>query len=136
MEAKSCAVDTAREAVGLLLRFLGNTLNSVRVAVGLLLLIVSRCDILALLVVNVAAKFETLLSRGSRSGTVSSCKRLAGGDLGLRAGLERLQATGSIGNNAEVASEGRANVGGASLRVDLVMSITAPRGKKHWLLTW
>jgi hypothetical protein len=123
--------------VGLLLRFLGNTLNSVGVAVGLLLLIIGRCNILALLVVNVAADFETgILGRSSRSGTVSSRKRLARGDLRLRAGLERLQATRGIGNDAEVASERRTDVGGAGLRVDLVMSIKAPKEKKLWLLTW
>lgn len=118
--------------MGLLLRFLGKTLDAVRVAIGLLLLIIGRGNVLALLIVNVAAELETgVFGRSSRSGTVGGRKRLARCDLGLRAGLERLQATRSIGNNAEMAGEGRSNVGGAGLRVDLVMSIKALEEKRH-----
>lgn len=114
--------------MGLLLGFLGNTLDSVRIAVGLLLLTVGRGNVLALLVVDVAAELKTGdLGRGSRSGTVGGRKRFARCDLGLRTGLERLQATGGIGNDAEVAGEGRTNVRGAGLRVDLIMLITVLR---------
>lgn len=110
----------------LFLRFLSNALNSVRVTVGLLLLVLGRCNILALLVVDIAAEFETkiTLGRGSRGGTIGSWERLARRNRRLWAGLERLQSPRCIGNDAEVAGEWRADVGGAGLRVDLGMSIS------------
>lgn len=87
----------------------------------MLLLILGRRYVLALLVIDVAAQFEVdiTLCGGRRGSAVGGGKRLARGNCGVRSGLEGLQASRGIGNNSEVASEGRPNVGGSGLRVNL-----------------
>lgn len=87
----------------------------------MLVLILSWCDILALLVVDVAAQFEVdiALCGGRRGGALGGRKRLAGSDGGVRARLEGLQAAWGIGDNSEVTSEGRADVGRSGLGVNL-----------------
>jgi hypothetical protein len=87
----------------------------------MLLLILSWCHILALLVVDVAAQFKVdiALGGGGRGSAVGGRKSLASGNGWVWAGLEGLQASWGIGDNAEVASEWGADIGGAGLGVDL-----------------
>jgi hypothetical protein len=72
MEPESGAIDTAREAVGLLFGLLGSVLkilgrSSVRFAVSLLLLVVGRSDRLSFLVIDITADFEVELGLRGRS---------------------------------------------------------------------
>lgn len=108
------------------LRFPGNALDPVRIAVSLLFLVFDWCSILALVIVDIAAKFETkiTLSRGGGSGAVGSWERLARCNGRLWPGLEGLQSSRGIGDDAEMACERRTDVGWAGLGVDLGMSMS------------
>lgn len=120
------------------LRFSGNGPNSVRIAIGLFFLVFGWCSILALLVVDIAAEFETkiTLSRGGGSGAVGSCERLARCNGILWPRLESLQPSRGIGDDTEVAGKWRADVGWAGLRVNLVMSISVLANEEIWPPTW
>lgn len=87
----------------------------------MLLLILGWCDILALVVINVAAQFKVdiALYRGGRGCTLSGSKSLSGGDSGVGSRLEGLQASWGIGDDSEVTSERRSNVGGSGLWINL-----------------
>lgn len=119
------------------LRFARDALHSVRLAVGLLLLVLGRRSILALVIVDIATKLETkiALGRGAGSSAVGSWERLARYNGRLWTRLEGLQSSRGIGDDTEVAGERRADVGWASLRVDLRMSISVPEDETIRLLT-
>lgn len=129
MEAESSTIDTAGKAVTLFLRILSCILEVLgrssicrSFPICLLFFVFGRCDLLSLLVVDIAAYFQIEISLGRQSGgrgAFSGWKRLAGGDGVVWPGLERLQTPRGIGNDSEVAGEWRTDVGRACLRVNL-----------------
>ena len=130
MEVHPGALDTAAEAVDDLEGLLGSSLEVFDIGwtavgcaftVGGLVLWLSR-GLFAVGLVDVASRER--LGLGFR-GRLCACGTIGGGALlsldDLRAGtrLERLQSSGRVDCNAEVAGEGGSNVRRALLRVDL-----------------
>ena len=78
------------------------------------------CCVFASGVVDVAADFEVEFGRfAGGCEAIGGGEGFAGGGDGLGGGLEGLQAARGIGCDAEVASEGWANIGGALVGIDL-----------------
>ena len=100
----------------------------------MLLLILSWCDILALVVINVAAEFKVdiALCGGGRGCALSGTKSLSGSDGGVGSRLEGLQASWGIGDDSEVASERGSNVGGSGLWINLNGLIEIKVKKHHF----
>lgn len=108
--------------MGLLLGFLGLDTIGGGLAIGLLLFFICRCEVLALLIIYIAAQFEVevgLGRRGSGGSAVSGWEMLASGNRRVGTGLEGLQTPWGVGNDSEVTGEWGTNVGRSGLRVDL-----------------
>lgn len=126
MEPEAGAIDATGEAVRSLFRLLDFGSIGRRVAIRLLLLLVCGHNVLAVVIVDITSKFEVKISfdcRSSGGSTVSGRQMLASGNRGVGPGLEGLQSSWSVGNNSEVTSKWRSNIGGSGLRVDLEQSV-------------
>jgi len=89
-------------------------------SVAAVLSFASGCDVLALVVVNVAPDFEVEVCFAGGAGyAVSADVGLTRGDGAVGCGLESLQAARGVCCDTEVAGEGWADVGGSGVRVDL-----------------
>lgn len=107
---------------------LGLLLNAIAsISVGLLLFR-GGSNILALVVKDVTAQVEAFgLCCGGRGGSAfCGWEGLSGCDSGVRAGLEGLQSSWGIGDNAEVTGEWRSDIRRAGLRINLILLAVSP----------
>ena len=149
MEPETSAINAAGKAVCLLSGFPGNALQrlgrirgsiSRTFTVGLLIFALrSRGDLLALVVVDITAKFEVeirLGSRSRRSSTIRSRVGLSGRDCVVGTRLERLETTRGIGNYTEMAGEWGTNIRRTCLGINLLKSVFGRGNFQANTLTW
>lgn len=107
--------------MGLLLGLLGLDTVGGGLAIGLLLFFICRREVLALLIIYIAAQFkvEVGLGRDSGDSAVSGWEMFASRDRRVGTGLEGLQTPWGIGNDSEMAGEWGSDVGRSGLRVNL-----------------
>jgi hypothetical protein len=116
--------------VSLLLGLLLNAIASISVG---LLLFCGGSNILALVVKDVTAQVEafSLCCGGRRGGTFCGWEGLSGCNSGVGAGLEGLQTSWSIGDNAEVTGEWRSDIRRTGLRINLILLAVSPMAQNE-----
>lgn len=90
---------------------------------------ICRRHVLALFVVDVSADFEVEIRFACASCAICACMRLAGSDRAVWSRLKGLEAAGGVGRDTEVACEGRSDVGGTSVWVDLEIKSACDPGE-------